>query len=81
MNLTYRERSIKALENSVVPAIKLNFIATVSYNEIPLKLTAQLYSEDKRFLANLEEIDQNSVPGVWKSIPAPLKYSQINICH
>lgn len=70
MELVYEQKTIKIVEKSVVPAIKMNFTATLNYNEIPLKLIAQLYSEDKRFLANLEQIDQSSFSGAYKYIPA-----------
>lgn len=59
MDLAYREKSIKVVKSSVVPAIKLNFTVNINYYEIPLKLTVQLYSEDNKFLANLEQINND----------------------
>ncbi len=59
MELAYIDKSIRVVKNSVVPAIKLNFAVNINYYEIPLKLTAQLYSEDNKFLANLEQINND----------------------
>ena len=70
MYLTYQEKTVSVVADSVTPAIKMNIVAHSDYNEFPLKLIAQLYSEDHKFLTRLEQIDQTSISGISRVIPA-----------
>ncbi|MEM3191085.1 MAG: hypothetical protein QW292_03140 [Candidatus Parvarchaeota archaeon] len=70
MQLSYQEKSVHVLDNSISPAISLNFNVTVGYYEMPLNLTASLYSEDGKFLSNFTRIDRSSGFNQVKSITA-----------
>lgn len=70
MYLTYQEKTVSVVADSVTPAIKMNIVAHLDYNEFPFKIIAQLYSEDHKFLTRLEQIDQTSVSGISRGIPA-----------
>ena len=68
MILNYQERTIGILTDSVVPAIKMNFNLTLEYNEIPVNITAELLSEDNKFLANLSRIGRSQNSSVVKVV-------------
>ncbi|MEM3191827.1 MAG: hypothetical protein QW292_07015 [Candidatus Parvarchaeota archaeon] len=70
MQLNYQEKSVRVLDNSISPAISLNFNVTLGYYEMPLSLTASLYSEDGKFLSNFTRIDRSSGFNQIKNITA-----------
>ncbi|MEM0195793.1 MAG: hypothetical protein QXJ24_05710 [Thermoplasmatales archaeon] len=79
MQLNYQEKSVRVLDNSISPAIGLNFNVTVGYYEMPLSLTASLYSEDGKFLSDLRRIDHSQVSGRIKDITAISESSFLNV--
>jgi hypothetical protein len=70
MNISYQDSSVAIRKDSVIPSLRVGLKVVAEYNEIPISVNAQLYSEDGKLLAPLEAINLDLPQGIVKYVHA-----------